>query len=66
MQYLVRILSIVCLAKKVLVKSVKSGIILLLPSAQKLVNSKLLLVFLLLRLVDGFCSFIWASLVVLL
>ena len=44
MQYFVRILRIVCFAKKVLVKSTRSGMTLLLASAQKDVNSKLLLV----------------------
>ena len=43
--YLVIIFNRVCFAKKVLVKSTKSGIILFSASAQKLVNSKLFDVF---------------------
>lgn len=54
----------VCLAKKVLVKSTRSAIALLFASAQKLVNSKLLLVFLLLRRVLPLCSLTWALRVV--
>jgi hypothetical protein len=56
-QYFVNIFKIVCFAKNVLVKSTKSDITLLLASAQYDVNSKLLLVFLLLFLVCC-CSFI--------
>ena len=44
MQYFVIILSIVCFAKNVFVKSIKSGIMRFLESAQYEVNSKLLLV----------------------
>ena len=44
-QYRVSTFRRVCLAKKVRVKSIRSGITLLLASAQKEVNSKLLLVF---------------------
>ena len=55
----------VCREKKVLVKSTRSGMILLLPSAQNEVNSKELLVFLLLRLPLLLCSLMWASRVVL-
>ena len=44
-QYLVKIFNMVCFAKKVFVKSIKSVITRLLASAQKQVNSKLLLVF---------------------
>ena len=53
------------MAKKVLVKSTRSAMILLLPSAQKDVNSKELLVFLLLRLPLSLSSLTWASRVVL-
>ena len=44
MQYFVRMFRMVCLAKNVLAKSTKSGMIRLLASAQNEVNSKLLLV----------------------
>ena len=45
MQYRVSTFKRVCLAKNVRVKSIRSGSIRLLASAQKEVNSKLLLVF---------------------
>ena len=45
MQYFVSTFSSVCLAKNVLAKSIRSGMTLLFASAQKEVNSKLLLVF---------------------
>ena len=45
MQYFVSRFRMVCRAKKVLVKSIRSGMMRLLASAQKDVNSKLLLVF---------------------
>ena len=63
MQYLVRMFSRVWRAKKVLVKSTRSGMTLLFASAQKDVNSKLLLVFWPLRLPE--CSLIAENLVVL-
>ena len=65
MQYFVRIFKIVCLAKKVLVKSTRSAITLLLPSAQKEVNSKELEVFFVRLRVLLPCSFMALSLVVL-
>lgn len=54
-----------CLAINVLVKSVRSAMVLLFPSAQYEVNSKLLLVFLLLLLLSALPdSFIWLERVV--
>ena len=64
-QYLVSTFNKVCLAKKVLVKSIKSAMTRLLPSAQKEVNSKLLLVFLDFDLPDSVISLIWLLRVVL-
>ena len=55
---------IVCFDKKVFVKSTRSEMILLFASAQKEVNSKLLLVFLPLFVFFS-CSLIWAERVVL-
>lgn len=52
MQYFVRILSSVCFAKNVFVKSTRSGMTLFLESAQHEVNSKLLLVFSFLELAE--------------
>ena len=66
MQYLVRMFRIECFEKKVLVKSRRSGMIRLLPSAQKDVNSKLLLVFFDLFLPPVVDSIMWFERVVLL
>ena len=57
-------LNSVCLAKNVFVKSTRSAMTLLFPSAQKEVNSKLLLVFLVL-LRPSPCSLMWLLRVVL-
>ena len=65
-QYRASTLKRVCLAKKVFVKSIKSGITWLLPSAQKEVNSKLLLVFLDFARPASPCSLRWLARVVLL
>lgn len=59
MQYLVMIFKIVCLAKNVLVKSIRSGMTRLFASAQKDVNSKLLLV------LPFFAEFLFASFIAL-
>ena len=64
-QYFVSTFRMVCLARNVLVKSIRSAITLLLPSAQKEVNSKLLLVFFDRCFSDSLISLMWLLLVVL-